>query len=167
MRIINVINKLPHHPTRVYKDERAEEIDTAVIHHSASTYIANRSTLEQLCDMARYHIDHHGWPGLSYHYVIDPYGEIFKCNPIERRGYTWHAKGGNDNSIGICLLGNFEETEPTLLQYSALESLIRLLDVVLPRDLKVIGHRDVKGSSTACPGKNFTRERIARLNTNR
>ena len=38
--------------------------------------------------------------GLSCHYMVTPGGSIIECAPPEEKT-TWHAKGYNNNSIGI------------------------------------------------------------------
>jgi hypothetical protein len=65
-----------------------------------------------------------------------------------------HARGFNRESIGICVIGNFEETMPTPKQIKALIALCTHLcrQFELKADA-IIGHRDVKDNSTNCPGK--------------
>jgi N-acetyl-anhydromuramyl-L-alanine amidase AmpD len=111
--------------------------------------------------MAIYHINKE-WPGLAYHYVIAPDGEVFKCNPVSSN--THHARGCNTKGIGVCLLGNFEVHEPTDAQTRALQQLIGDIRAAMPQVTKVIGHRQVRGARTACPGRLFTDAMLESLN---
>src|SRR5205085_874472 len=86
---------------------------------------------------------------IGYHFVIDPYGRV-----LEGRELVWqgaHAKGDNNvRNIGICLIGNFDEEQPS---EAALTALRRLVDDLrgrysIARDM-VYGHRDLR--KTRCP----------------
>lgn len=63
----------------------------------------------------------------------------------------------NEVGVGICLVGNFERAYPTGRQTESLAFLTRYLITKyrIPKR-RVIGHRDVPGSPTDCPGKNFS-----------
>jgi N-acetyl-anhydromuramyl-L-alanine amidase AmpD len=68
----------------------------------------------------------------------------------------------NQEGIGICLVGNFENTRPTPRQRQALKRLLASLQ----REYRIssrniIGHNDVK-TSTLCPGRHFSVEDFIR-----
>lgn len=114
-----------------------------IIHHSAGSGTA-----------ASFHQQHlgQGWAGLGYHFVILPSGTIERGRPEHTVGA--HAgPGGNGDSLGVVLVGNFETGKPTTAQINSLVCL--LANYLFPKygALKVIGHKDVM--TTACPGKNF------------
>ena len=155
MNISNIIKELPVHPTKRYGHRNLSRVHTVVVHHSASGRNVTAA------NMASYHVNHHGWPGLAYHYVIAPDGNVYKCNPISM--LTYHAKGGNTSGIGVCCLGNFEVHDVPDAQYQALDDLITGIMVAMPQVVNVIGHRQVKGASTACPGARFTDAMLAGL----
>ena len=135
-----------------------------VIHHSASYY--GCAAHEDKSHKAR------GWGGLGYHFVINNgvyrngYG---KKNGLVEVGYRWrnqltgsHSRANGDSSnywnkhtIGICLIGNFENTQPTQEQMRSLVSLVKFLQqrYNIPVS-KIQGHKDIK--PTDCPGKNFS-----------
>jgi len=60
----------------------------------------------------------------------------------------------NQHGIGICLVGNFQETSPSAAQLAAVRRLVATLkhEYTIPTG-NVIAHRDVK--ATECPGKHF------------
>jgi N-acetyl-anhydromuramyl-L-alanine amidase AmpD len=72
----------------------------------------------------------------------------------------------NPRAIGICLVGNFDEEKISAKQ---LESLVFLVNK-LRRHYKIpinriMGHGEVTGASTHCPGREFPwREFIEHLN---
>jgi N-acetyl-anhydromuramyl-L-alanine amidase AmpD len=63
-----------------------------------------------------------------------------------------HVAGKNADSIGICLVGNFEETAPTDKEIAALKGLLLAL-----KSKTGLGESDVTGhgalGKTDCPGK--------------
>ena len=109
--------------------------------------------------------------GLAYHFVIgngtdsgDGEIEIGPRWRKQQRGGHVASLAYNENSLGVCLVGNFEEQRPTQRQLAALIELLGYLK----RDLldgkpKLFLHREVKGEQTLCPGRNFPAKRIHEL----
>ncbi|MFU8849129.1 MAG: LysM peptidoglycan-binding domain-containing protein [Opitutales bacterium] len=101
--------------------------------------------------------------GLAYHFVIG--NGIDSGDGEIEIGPRWHNQllGGhvksyriNLTAIGICLVGNFEETHPSRRQLDAFTQLMDWLrGEVVPGARKFAGHRELKGEKTICPGKNF------------
>jgi len=89
--------------------------------------------------------------GISYTYLITPAGLIFQGHSDGRLGA--HTKGYNSTARAICLVGNYEVSEPTQAQVDAVRWLIA--DGHRRRVWSVTrltgGHYLVK--ATACPGK--------------
>lgn len=92
-----------------------------------------------------------GWAGIGYHYVIRTDGVVERGRPEYAIG-AHSGPNGNGDSIGVCLIGRFEQYAPNDAQITALVELIKDLETRYG-DLKVIGHKDVM--ATACPGRNF------------
>ncbi|MEM1326165.1 MAG: peptidoglycan recognition family protein [Bacteroidota bacterium] len=144
LHIMNVVNTLQRHPSLRYRTRSKNTITQVVLHHSGgSTGSPER--------YARQHVEDNGWPGIGYHFVIQPEGKVFQTNEITTISY--HATNCNTIGIGICLTGNFNETNPTLAQLRSLKTLIRTIENDVGRKLNIVGHRDCK--NTSCPGHNF------------
>ena len=101
--------------------------------------------------------------GLAYHFVIGN-GIDSGDGEIETgRRWTHQLQGGhvknhkiNLTAIGICLIGNFQETRPSKLQIEAFTQLMDWLrSEVVPKAKQFAGHRELRGEQTVCPGKNF------------
>jgi N-acetylmuramoyl-L-alanine amidase len=124
-----------------------------VVHHSAT---GSGSTRLFRC----LHRAVNGWADVGYHYVIgngagSGDGEVEAGRPAGVRGA--HARGSNHCSLGVCLVGNFEETSPTAAQMKALGELLR--DLMRRHGLgpgDILLHRSVKGCDTVCPGRGLT-----------
>ena len=114
--------------------------------------------------MDRYHREHsHMTNGLAYHFVIGNGsgmldGELAIGDRWKKQldGGHVHSDALNAESIGICLVGNFDNDRPTAKQLAALQALI--LDLLHRCDLPpaaVKTHQQINPIFTRCPGKQF------------
>jgi N-acetylmuramoyl-L-alanine amidase len=132
---------------------RANHWTWIIIHHSDSAY-GSAAIID------RWHRDR-GFDELGYHFVIgngtnsgDGQIEVGPRWPVQKWGAHDNALDNryNTNGIGICLVGNFNNTHPTPKQ---LHSLIRLVVYLMrtyniPSD-RILGHGETK--VTECPGR--------------
>lgn len=133
-----------------------------VIHHTASSAGSVESIHEA-------HIGR-GWDGIGYHFLIGngkgmDDGEVQSTFRWREQIHGAHAKSPNNEyneyGIGICLVGNFEESDPSDAQLASVKRLVSILKHEYQlTGAQVIAHRDVK--ATACPGKNFPIGEISR-----
>ncbi|MBG86435.1 MAG: hypothetical protein CMO80_05985 [Verrucomicrobiales bacterium] len=99
--------------------------------------------------------------GLAYHFVIgngvdSGDGEIEIGTRWKRQIEGGHVKSRryNLNSIGVCVIGNFNKSRPTSKQIAAFEELVAYLKYdLLGGKPKFMVHRELE--QTACPGKYF------------
>lgn len=119
--------------------------DLLILHHSGTT----------TCTPDGVHSAHvgNGWAGIGYHYLVRKDGTIYRGRPEDTVGA--HAYGANSHSIGICFEGNYQvEQSMPAAQLAAGQALVA--DIKRRWGItKVIGHKDVTGSTTDCPGKYF------------
>lgn len=94
-------------------------------------------------DIDRWHKER-GWDRIGYHYVIRRSGLIEAGRDESEIGA--HVKSHNTGSIGICLIGKDDFTDP---QNSALNKLLRDL-LSRYQHAKILGHRDLDPHKT-CP----------------
>src|SRR5665647_1150514 len=85
-----------------------------VVHHSASPDVP-------AAEIHRWHLAQ-GWSGIGYHYVIRASGAVELGRPAAAVGA--HTQGCNEDSLGICLTGDFMQTSPAAAQLLALQQLI-------------------------------------------
>jgi len=108
--------------------------------------------------------------GLAYHFVIgngskSGDGEIEIGPRWDKQLNGGHVRSNevNDHGIGICLVGNFEETRPTPRQIASLDALTAYLRDLVPNRMKFATHREIDGRThTVCPGRNFPVARMHR-----
>ncbi len=135
---------------------RVNNWNTIVVHHSAIKY-GNAAIYD------RAHRERGMTNGLAYHFIIgngidSGDGEIEIGPRWEKQLQGGHVKSHKVNltGIGICLVGNFEQTHPSHRQLSAFTQLMDWLrGEVTPKATHFVGHREIKGEQTLCPGKNF------------
>ncbi|MFO1094793.1 MAG: peptidoglycan recognition family protein [Planctomycetaceae bacterium] len=136
-----------------------------VLHHTASTSGSVASIHAE--HQQRKDGDGNPWRGIGYHFVIGngngmPDGAIEPTFRWQDQSSGAHAGVAlyNDYGIGICLIGNFDESPPTPRQVAAVRQLVAALKGACHIDTGgVIRHGDVK--ATACPGKLFPFEEVA------
>lgn len=128
-----------------------------VIHHSGTAQGSAQG-------MDRYHREERRMVrGLGYHFVIGnghgmPDGEI-AVGPrwiAQQDGGHLSSAAQNRYAIGICLVGNFDQTHPTLRQMDQLLALVRYLQrrAGIPRG-NVTTHTRINVRPTRCPGRHF------------
>lgn len=129
-----------------------------VIHHSASA--SGNSEKFLAMHLAK------GWDEMGYHFVITngaggPDGAVEIGTRWMKQ--KWGAHTGktpgneyNNFGIGICLVGNFDESNPTPQQLRSLEQLVRFL--VKTYDISadnIIAHKDAPNAHTECCGRSL------------
>lgn len=135
-----------------------------VIHHSATVTGSVKA----------FHAFHskQGYGGVAYHFVIGngngmQDGEVQETFRWQQQISGTHVSVNswdhNVFGIGICLVGNFEKSQPTKAQMAALDKLISKLKTSYNiKKENIMGHNhvthdDASGQTeqTACPGKNI------------
>ncbi len=152
-RIVDIIDQLTMEPENGHYGERhLSGIHGHVVHHSGT-----RASLTAE-EAAYYHVNTKEWPGIGYTFYIVPDGTIYQTNPINVSSY--HVGDLNHRYIGTCVPGNFWSVQsvakPSLAQERSLRWLHNVhLPAVLGRSIPLLGHKEVPGAQTACPGDNW------------
>jgi len=130
-----------------------------VIHHSATA--AGSAAVFDRSHRAR------GWDELGYHFVINnghggADGLVEVGSRWTKQKWGAHCKTSdnryNDYGIGICLVGDFQNSQPTAAQLVSLRKLvIHLSDTYEIIPANVIGHGAAESTNTVCPGASLTR----------
>lgn len=125
-------------------------VNKIIIHCSATTPNMDIGVAE----IDRWH-RLNGWNGCGYHFVIRKDGSIERGRKVGEKGA--HARGFNESSVGICLVGGLDEDAKPSSEYSgeqidSLDHLLYSLQWVLDIDkVNVVGHRDLPGVFKDCP----------------
>ncbi|NOX58739.1 MAG: N-acetylmuramoyl-L-alanine amidase [Planctomycetes bacterium] len=135
-----------------------------VIHHSASA-TGGAVSFDQ------YHRNVRKWDELGYHFVIGNGSETFD-GKIEV-GSRWtkqktgaHCKTGNNHynkhGVGICLVGNFENSSPSSAQIASLDKLLLFLSQQCGISADHVLSHGAVTNRTACPGRRFPLSTVKR-----
>jgi len=108
--------------------------------------------------------------GLAYHFVIgngskSGDGEIEIGSRWDRQLNGGHVRSAkvNNQGIGICLVGNFQESRPSPRQVAALTALGGYLRDLVPNRTRFAVHREIDGRNhTVCPGRYFPTDQMHR-----
>ena len=127
------------------------EINTLVIHcsDSPSGRGDNAETIH------KWHLEK-GWDGIGYHYVIDEDGIVEFGRPDYWVGA--HVQGHNDDSLGICMIG--DGSYPSV-QFLALIELLMHLTVEYPNSL--IYNHNYFNPEKGCPLLDDEHEKILKF----
>jgi hypothetical protein len=128
-------------------------------HYSATPRARDwRAGIQAALSFHRHHLAQ-GWAGIGYHFVIPDDGAIICCRPVGWVGA--HVLAQNDERVGINMPATTGD-RPTRRQARALNWLLHNAHTgALPRAhrtdndlsrLPILGHREVPGQATACPG---------------
>jgi hypothetical protein len=130
----------------VYDRPLSQVLTTIIVHHSALPPSDGPLEIQSM------HMRRRGFADIAYHFVIDDAGQIYEGRALEVRGA--HTGGHNTGTLGIVLLGNFEETFPTEAQLAALRTLVGCLSEEFAIT-HLAGHKDFQPGATVCPGRNL------------
>lgn len=155
---LNAFGNAP--PDSVY--EKLSGHRRVILHHSATETGCARV-------FRALHRAVNGWVDVGYHFVIGN-GSMSGDGEIEPGRPLWavgaHTRENNTDSIGICLVGNFDETSPTDAQVNSMCRLLRriMMRYGIDKD-RIFLHRDVPPCRTRCPGANLTMATVAKALT--
>jgi len=128
-------------------------IQMITVHHEGWTPVwfeDTKSTADRLDGIRRSHIDRLRAGDIGYHYIIDRGGRIWEGRNIAYQGA--HVREHNENNVGIMVLGNFDQQQPSTAQVGTLRTLLATVtkQYRIPTS-KVYTHQEL--NKTECPGK--------------
>jgi len=144
-------------------------VQHVVVHHSAGSNTDTNYT-DVVRNIYLLHTQTNGWNDVGYNFLISQDGAIFQGRDDQGMMEKDNVKGAhfcgkNTGTMGICLLGNYMDAEPTSFTIHSLSELLawKLHKENLPPYgsgvhpqgsgnllSNIAGHRD--GCSTLCPG---------------
>jgi N-acetylmuramoyl-L-alanine amidase len=137
-----------------------------IVHHSAG---ANSSSNwpGAVAAIFDFHVNTNGWSDVGYNWLIDPNGVLYEGRGGGNNVRGAHMCGFNNNTMGVCLLGNFVSVPPPAAALNTLKKLFAWKScnsninptgsgpiTSYPGTMQNIsGHRDgCSPNATECPG---------------
>jgi N-acetyl-anhydromuramyl-L-alanine amidase AmpD len=135
---------------------------TAIMIHHSGTKNGDTAIFD------KWHRENNHWQGVGYDFVIgngsnSGDGQVEVTFRWQKQVTGAHVGGtpgnwANKDGIGICLVGDFNQTQPTSAQMQSLVKLVRFLQnrYGIPKS-RIYGHNTTPGAGTVtdCPGRNF------------
>lgn len=158
----NLVDVLPSNPdVAPYSKRPLTDIAFIVLHHTEAPSATTWQSVNA------YHTQHNGWYRAGYHLAIRDNADrcmVSMLNLPETRSYHAHTVG-NNHGLAVCVAGR-KDTDPVTA--AELDALTRTVEVIRRwatwREwLPVVGHGDVPGNETTCPGR-YLNEMIPTLN---
>jgi len=125
------------------------QVERIVVHHSAG----KDTTQLEAKGIEEWHVGK-GWRGIGYHFLVENVGgrpSVVQGRPLRFRGS--HARGANYDSVGVCVVGNFNSTLVDDDVFHVLISLLADLCTVFGLSERAISpHLEAGVTATECPG---------------
>jgi hypothetical protein len=131
----------------VYDQPLEKVYQRIIVHHSALPLTDGPREIQRL------HMEEKGFADIGYQFLIGREGQLYEGRALNVRGA--HTYGANYGSLGICLLGNFEEIQPAPVQLAVLKTFLSDMVTRYPLLTSLAGHRDYNPGTTLCPGANL------------
>jgi len=152
--------------------ERLLKVEYIVIHHSAT----KDGKVFDWNSIRNYHINVNKWKDIGYHFGIENINDSVEILVGRLPIYIGaHTYGLNSISLGICVVGDYDnETVPDNKYQKLLRLLEYLINIYGVKIDKIIGHREVKvlynlqivsyevyqQNIKTCPGLNFSMKKL-------
>ncbi|KAL0973294.1 hypothetical protein UPYG_G00201550 [Umbra pygmaea] len=126
--------------------------ERVVIHHTAIVHGGEfQECVGQLIHIQTMHMQDRNFDDIGYNFLIGGDGTVY-----EGRGWGVvgaHTKGNNHDSLGIALLGNFNNESPSPKALSSVKKILQfgVSQGYLNTRFILLGHRDL--GDTLCPGE--------------
>ncbi len=137
-------------PKSAYTEHAPQRI---IVHHSYIPNLSQYKGAASIRGIQSYHMDDPKtlWSDIGYHFLIGPEGTIYQGRPETVVGA--HCSP-NTNSVGICLIGDYDANKDTLSAASK-QSLLNLMSWIasnykIDPKTNIFGHCDF--STKSCPG---------------
>jgi len=156
--VIDIVNRMPKHPTKTYPRRDLGDISHIDMHHSA-TLTSDYRGLSTIEGFANFHINTHGWAGIGYHYILTPDLKIYKTGYDSQS--RWSVGNHNGYTISSLIIGDYSQEEISLDLYNlAIKWINYKKRAYAVPVVNIKGHNEYPGhASNTCPGINMTQFR--------
>jgi len=136
IQIEDISATLPQNTANPYPRRSQSAIRRIILHHSATPASVTPQRI------AEYQVNNQGRPGIAYHYCIDAAGKAYQTQPLEV--VSAHAGNYNEDSVGVCLIGNFSSEIPPQPQLDATAAVLAQVATQLGLTTdQIVGYSDL------------------------
>jgi N-acetylmuramoyl-L-alanine amidase len=129
-----------------------------VVHHTTGSALGNPDPAQWVRNIQNEHMYVNGWADIGYNFLVAQNGDYYEGRGWERSGACQY----NLNTAGLCVAylgggssGSDADYDPLPPTQAALRTIRALADEAnyrAGRELIRLGHQEVPGNATACPG---------------
>ncbi|MEM7344399.1 MAG: N-acetylmuramoyl-L-alanine amidase [Chloroflexota bacterium] len=153
LQIQDISATLARSRTSSYPTRSLSAVRRIIMHHSVANVTPQR--------IAQYQVNTKNLPGITYHFCITPQGVAYQTQPMTVISAQATQAYRND-SIGVCLIGNFTDNPPPQVQLDAAAA--ALAQIVTKLNLtpnQIVGYNEL--IRTGSPGNTWPRWKGALL----
>lgn len=146
------------------------QVTHIVLHHSAADTF-NKDFAAVVRSYWNYHVNGRQWEDIGYNWLVDGNGVLYKGrawkSALEENVKGSHNSKQNSNTVGICLIGNYQVHSPSSKGLDKLTTLMAFLSsqygidplaqsyhAAIGRMNNTIAGHQQSGGGTLCPGDN-------------
>lgn len=126
-----------------------------IIHHTYIPDVCNTTEqcIKSMQSMQRFHQVERKWDDIGYNFAVGGDGNIYEGRGWDRIGA--HARSWNNKSIGIVLIGDYTDKNPSSIMQKRAHEIIAfgVSNDYIDKGYTLYGHRQV--GNTECPGNMF------------
>jgi hypothetical protein len=155
VQIQDISNQLAQHASKRFAQRPATAIRRIIVHHTGTPATITPQRI------AEFQVNQKDLPGITYHFCITTDGQAYQTQPLTLTAV--HAGQDSQDSVGVCLIGNFTNTPPPQPQLEATASVLAQLAASLNISLdQVFGYREI--ANTQSPGNTWPAWKEALIN---
>ena len=105
----------------------APAVRFALVHHTAGTNSYSRTESAAIVrGIEIYHVKGNGWNDIGYNFLVDKYGQVFegRYGGVAKNVVGAHAEGFNTGSVGVAVIGTYNDAAPPVAAQKALADLL-------------------------------------------
>ena len=90
----------------------APSVRFAIVHHTAGRNGYSRAEAAAIVKgIQLFHVQGNGWNDIGYNFLVDRFGTVYegRFGGVDRNVVGAHAQGFNTGSVGVALLGTYED----------------------------------------------------------
>jgi N-acetylmuramoyl-L-alanine amidase len=105
----------------------APAVRYALVHHTAGSNSYSRTQSAAIVrGIEIYHVKANGWNDIGYNFLVDKYGQVFegRYGGVDKNVVGAHAQGFNTGSVGVAVIGTYNDSAPPTAAQKALADLL-------------------------------------------
>lgn len=134
-------------PKLAWPMKYTDQVNAIVVHHTDTEY---EDSEDGIHNIHKFHSLSRQWGDIGYNYIIWYNGEIYEGRKWGKYVAAAHSQWNNYSTVGISIMGNYNDKAISEAQYKSLESMIQYLTWEYGIDLSDTYYYNTACSGSAC-----------------